>query len=381
MSLFLITFFLLYGGIHLYAFLKIRAAVPLGITWNAGIVLFMVLMTLAPAIIRISERLGFEVFARIFSYAGYFWMGLLFLFFSCSLMIDVYRLLLMFGQFLFHKDLSYLNPSARLMFFIPFIVSILITSYGYFEALRIRTETITIKTSKIPADIANLRVVQISDVHIGLILREKRIKNILEKVKLARPDILISTGDLVDGQIDKLDGISTLFREIQPAYGKYAITGNHEFYAGLEQSIEFTKKAGFTILRGEGVTVKGLLNIAGVDDTTGKYYNSYRDISERALLQTFQNGKFTILLKHRPLVDEDAAGFFDLQLSGHTHKGQIFPFSLVTKLYYPSDSGLLRVVGNALLYVSRGTGTWGPPVRFLSPPEITVIAIQHEKKE
>ena len=181
--------------------------------------------------------------------------------------------------------------------------------------------------------------------------------------------------------MDRLDGISDLFNEIQPTYGKYAITGNHEFYAGLEQATEFTKKAGFTILRGEGVTVAGLLNIAGVDDSTGKYYDNCNDISERALLQTFENGKFTVLLKHRPLVDGDAAGLFDLQLSGHTHKGQIFPFSLVTKLYYPSDSGLLNVAGNALLYVSRGTGTWGPPVRFLSPPEITVIDIQQKKND
>ncbi len=381
MSLFLITFFLLYGGIHFYAFLRMRTAFPLGIGLNVGIVLLMVLMTLAPAIIRISERLGFEVFARFFSYAGYFWMGMLFLFCSCSIIIDFYRLLLTLGQFLLRTDLSTLKPSARLMFLIPFIVSMLITAYGYGEALRIRTETITIKTSKLSAGTDKLRLVQISDVHIGLIVREKRIRKILEHVKLARPDIVISTGDLVDGQLDRLDGISELFNEIQPTYGKYAITGNHEFYAGLEQATAFTKKAGFTILRGEGVTVAGLLNIAGMDDTTGKYYGNYHNISERALLQTFENGKFTILLKHRPRVDRDSAGLFDLQLSGHTHKGQIFPFSLVTKLYYPADSGLLNVAGDALLYVSRGTGTWGPPVRFLSPPEITVIDIQRKKND
>ncbi|UCE80068.1 MAG: metallophosphoesterase [Nitrospiraceae bacterium] len=379
MSFFLITFFLLYGGIHLYAFLRVRAAVPLGMSWNVGIVLFMVLMTLAPAIIRISERLGFEVFARFFSYAGYLWMGMLFLFCSCSIVIDLYRLLLTLGQFLLRTELSTFKPSVRLMFFIPFIVSMLITAYGYVEALRIRTETVTIKTSKLPAETDKLRMVQISDVHIGLIVREKRIRKILEHVKLARPDILISTGDLVDGQLDRLDGISELFNEIQPTYGKYAITGNHEFYAGLEQATAFTKKAGFTILRGEGTTVAGLLNIAGVDDRTGRYYDNYHDISEKALLRTLENGKFTILLKHRPLVDRDAAGLFDLQLSGHTHKGQIFPFSLVTKLYYPADSGLMNVAGDALLYVSRGTGTWGPPVRFLSPPEVTVIDIQREK--
>ncbi len=375
MSLFLITFFLLYGGIHLYVFMKIRAAVPLGMTWHVIFAFFMICMTLAPAIIRISERIGFETFARFLSFAGYFWMGILFLFFSCSIVIDAYRLLLTLIQFLLNQNLSHLKPSARLMFFIPFIVSILVTAYGYVEALRIRTETVTIKTLKLPADVDHVTLVQISDVHIGLIVREKRVRQIVEKVKAVRPDVLISTGDLVDGQLDRLDGISELFKEIQPAYGKYAITGNHEFYAGLEQALAFTKKAGFTILRGEGTTVAGLLNIVGVDDRTGNYYDDYHDISEKALLHTYQNGKFTILLKHRPLIDENTAGLFDLQLSGHTHKGQIFPFSLATRLYYPSDSGLVSVAGNAFLYVSRGTGTWGPPIRFLSPPEITVLDI------
>ena len=139
--------------------------------------------------------------------------------------------------------------------------------------------------------------------------------------------------------------------------------------------MDFTEKAGFTILRGEGLTIAGLFNIAGVDDPAGKNYGLFREVEEKELLSGLPTGKFTLFLKHRPFLDRNAIGLFDLQLSGHTHKGQIFPLGLITRLFYPADSGYLALQNNSHLYVSRGSGTWGPPIRFLSPPEVTVIEI------
>ncbi|UCD90038.1 MAG: metallophosphoesterase, partial [Desulfobacterales bacterium] len=197
-------------------------------------------------------------------------------------------------------------------------------------------------------------------------------------VKAANPDIFVSTGDLVDGQMDDLENLANMLKEIPVNHGKFAITGNHEFYAGLPRSLDFIKKAGFTILRGDGAAVSEWLNIVGVDDNAGNYYGLARSVSEKELLSRFSREKFTLLLKHRPLIDKDAVGFFDLQLSGHAHKGQIFPFSLITRLSFPTHSGLLNLGKNALLYVNRGSGTWGPPIRFLAPPEVTIIELVHE---
>jgi predicted MPP superfamily phosphohydrolase len=268
-----------------------------------------------------------------------------------------------------------LIPSSRISFFIPFILSILIAIYSSFEAKNIKIERVTIRSPKIPESAGKLRIVQISDVHLGLIVRKERLKRILKEVKAAEPDLLVSTGDLVDGQINGLPGLAELLREINPRYGKFAITGNHEFYAGLKQAMDFTEKAGFTILRGEGLTIAGLFNIAGVDDPAGKNYGPFGEVEEKELLSGLPTGKFTLFLKHRPLLDRNAIGLFDLQLSGHTHKGQIFPLSLITRLFYPADSGYLALQNNSHLYVSRGSGTWGPPIRFLSPPEVTMIEI------
>jgi predicted MPP superfamily phosphohydrolase len=325
--------------------------------------------------VRISEKQGFDLLARYLSYVGYTWMGIIFLLFAFMLSFDIIRLFLYAGELILKIDLSGLKPNALLNFIVPLLLSLGISFYGYFEAQNIKTESVTIRTVKIPEAVGRIKIVQISDVHTGLIVREKRLKKILEKVKRAEPDILVSTGDLVDGQINNLAGFSGLFREIEPRFGKFAITGNHEYYAGLEQAVTFTRKAGFTILRGEGITVHDIVTIAGVDDPAGRPYGLYTEVSEKELLSRLNRDKFTVLLKHRPIIDEESAGLFDLQLSGHTHKGQIFPFSLITKLYYPIHAGYVQNNDGTSLYVSRGSGTWGPPIRFLSPPEITIIEL------
>lgn len=379
MRLFLLAFFLIYGSMHLYAFLKAKAALAFGASTAISLILFMLIMILAPVIVRYSERFGFELFAQIIANIGFIWGAVLFLFFSASIIIELYRLIVYAGGLIVQRDFSRIMPSARFSFFIPLTLSLCIAVYGYFEARNIRTETVRIKTPKIPEAAGPLRIVQISDVHVGLIVREERLKLILDKVRMANPDILVSTGDLVDGQINRLEGLAELLQEIKPRYGKFAITGNHEFYAGLQQALAFTERAGFTLLRGKGVTVAGLVNIAGVDDPAGKYYG-FKDIAEKEVLSNLPREKFTLFLKHRPVVDKDALGLFDLQLSGHAHKGQIFPFSLITRFYYrhTADAGHLKLMDNFYLYVSRGSGTWGPPIRFLSPPEVTVIELVGE---
>lgn len=377
MSIFLLIYFSIYGGLHIYSFLKVKRA--WGFTMGTGVALslFMFGMVMAPIIVRIAEKHGFELMARSIAYIGFTWMSILFLFVTAALALDIYGLILHIGQTLFQADLDRLSLTARHSTLLSLSLAAIITFYGAFEATHIKTERVTIPTDKISQNIGRLRIVQISDVHLGLMVRNKRLTKILEQVKAARPDILVSTGDLVDGQMDKLSGLTDMLRQVEAKYGKFAVTGNHEFYAGLNRSLDFIQKAGFTVLRGHSLNIAGWLNIAGVDDATGKRYGLSRGNSEKDLLAKLSREKFTLLLKHRPAVDEDALGLFDLQLSGHTHKGQIFPFNLITYLYYPRHAGLLKLAKGSRLYVSRGSGTWGPPVRFLSAPEVTLIELVH----
>lgn len=150
MTLFLLTFFMLYGSIHLYAFLKAKAAFAFGIHTGIYIALVMIIMVFAPVIVRLSERAGFDFLARLMSYIGYIWMGVLFLFFSASLLIDAYRFFMYSGSLILRRDFTLFMPSAKFSFLMPFVLAIIIGVYGYFEARNIRTEKIILNTSKIP---------------------------------------------------------------------------------------------------------------------------------------------------------------------------------------------------------------------------------------
>ncbi len=377
MSLFFATFFFIYGLAHSYVLLNVRRAFHLRTPFVIFLALVMLIMMLLPVFVRFMERGGNETLARAGAYLGYTWMGALFLFVVSSLCIDVFRVCIYVAGFASARDLSGVVRAYRYFFFIPLIFSICAVAYGFYEAEQIRIERIVVRTDKIPEKIGVLKVVQISDVHLGLIVQHRRLEEILAAVRKLGPDILVSTGDLVDGQLNHLGGLINPLKEIRPPLGKFAILGNHEFYAGIDTSVNFMEKAGFTVLRGTGLTVNGLVNIAGLDDPTGRAFG-LPQISERNLLSSLPRGKFTLLLKHRPVADPGAVDLFDLQLSGHTHKGQIFPFRYVVKLFFPMYDGFFRLSANSSLYASRGSGTWGPPIRFLTPPEVTLIELVHE---
>ena len=377
-GLFLLSFFLIYGGFHLYFFLKIRAAFAPGIAAQIILIALLLLGLMAPVIVRLSERYGFEVLARLMSWTGYLWMAMILLFFSTSLLLEIYRLFVHLAGLILRNDVGALLPSARMLFLIPALAALGTVLYGSFEARSIRIESLVIHSAKIPKEAGRIRIVQISDVHVGVLIRGNYLAEILRRVRETAPDILVSTGDLVDGQANDLSEAAAQFLEIRPRYGKFAVTGNHEFYTGIDEAMEFTVNAGFTPLRGKVATVAGAVDLAGVDDPGIHRLGFQGRPSDREVLARASGGRFTILLKHQPLVQKESPGAFDLQLSGHTHKGQIFPFSLITRLIFPFHAGNYRLANGALLHVSRGTGTWGPPVRFLAPPEITVIDLMPE---
>ncbi len=374
MSLFFITFFFLYSGMHCYVFMKAWQAFHF--SWALGMLLgvFFLIMIIAPILVRILERERQDSLARYVARVGYSWLGLLFLFFSISIFIDFVLFLAYITGSLWHIDYSSAISAHKLIFLIPLAASILIASYGYREAANIRHHTLRIYTPKISKETGRFTIAQISDVHLGLLVGEERLNKIVQLVEKANPDILVCTGDLVDGDLDKVNGLVDVLKGVEPKYGKFAITGNHEFIAGIEKSLDFIKKTGFTMLRGEALTVGGVVNITGVDDAAGKPFN-YRYVSEKALLSSLPPELFTLLLKHRPVIDEDALSFFDLQLSGHTHKGQIYPFRYLTRLFFPLYTGYHKLANNAHLYVTNGSGTWGPPIRFLAPPEVAIIEL------
>jgi len=241
---FLIFYFVAYGGAHLYFYFKLKNAFHLSIRATLTISIFLLILFLAPVISRNLESSGLDILPELLSSAGYLWMGLLFLFVTAAAFSDTINRIVSIA-----RKTKRVLVSPRALFLASALYTSIIGIYGYFEAKNIRTEHIVIKSSKIPPGANRIRIVQISDVHIGQIVREARIKEILKNVEAAGPDIIISTGDLVDGHQRHFNGIEKLFLEVRPRFGKYAIMGNHEYYVGIEKSIAFTKESGFKVLR------------------------------------------------------------------------------------------------------------------------------------
>ncbi len=374
MIIFLLTFLCLYGGINFYAFARVRSIFQFPAAVQIIVVVLLILLILAPILVRVAENLHLEEIAKAVAYIGYLWMAFIFLFFLLNFSFDIIRYLV-----------TYFYPGGKSMplgiifFSVAVFLSFVLVVYGFFDAQRIHVKNLEVKTEHFLPNDGKIRIVQISDVHVGLIIREQRLHKLLDIVRQANPDILVSTGDLLDGELDNVMPEARQFITIKPAFGKYAIMGNHEYYAGIKRSLEFTSKAGFEVLRDEVRQVAGL-TIFGADDITGRRMGIVKDKGFYEKLSSSGQVKgFILLLRHQPFVNEKEN--FNLQLSGHTHGGQIFPFRFITRLFFENNYGYYELGKNKLLYVSRGTGTWGPPVRIFAPPEITIIDIIGKKAE
>lgn len=377
MILFFIVFLTIYGGMHWYWCRKLMAVFPSAPAPRTLLAVFCAGMIVTPLSVRLLEQRGAETAARWAAVAGYSWMGFLFLSCSFFLMLDLLRLCAWPARNSgFGKSLTGFYPAPGIAFSGVVTVSVLICGYGWFEANTIHTETVDICTDRISKAAGTITLVQISDVHLGVMVGEKRLSAMLRAVSSASPDLVVATGDLIDGQMDGRDGLCRLLEELRPRLGKFAVTGNHELYAGSRQALSFLRGSGFTVLHGEAASLPAGLTIAGVDDPVFGGKAAVLEQEKKVLLSA-SSGRFTVLLKHRPVVAPESLGRFDLQLSGHVHQGQIFPFGLLTRLAFPLPTGLSDGGGGSKVYVSRGAGTWGPPIRFLAPPEITVFRFRH----
>ncbi len=366
---------------HLHLFLKVTDVFALSITGNILLALFLLLMAASPLAMVFLSRGAYNR-SKVLSYVCNIWVALLILFFTAAMSCDLYNLSLIYIYSIFNENYRSLIISPYNILMASSILSVLFTLYGYFDAKRIRVERLTINTSKMPEGIMRLRIFQISDLHLGLILGEDTLNKVIMEIEAAEPDLIVSTGDLINAELDHIGYLSGHLNKLKPRFGKYAVTGNHESYAGINNAVEFIEASGFRLLRDEAITVDDAIGIAGMDDAAVKEMASEREgheVSEEKILSELPDDRFRLFLKHRPTIQKGSLGLFDLQLSGHTHKGQIFPVHFAIMIFYPRYAGYYKLAKGSALYTSRGAGTAGPPVRFLSQPEITVIDLVSTK--
>jgi len=327
--LFFTIFLSIYGGLHFYFYWKIIRAFEISTANNLLLIFILFLLLLSPFITNISSNTDRFLATTILAYISYIWMAVLFLFFSINIMIDCYSLIIFLSARFFSPHLISYIPGDRITLLTVLLITAGINLYGWFEAGNIGVERIILNTDKLPPRVRSLRVVQISDTHFSSTNGMKLAKKVHDIIKGLKPDLLVSSGDLYDGGLKDKEAIIELFRDLEPPYGKYACAGNHEFIHGIERTSAFIEKAGFRFLRNEGVKVGDFLNIAAIDDPTVNRSGNELPVSEDSVIATFSDDRLNIFLKHQPRVQATSIGKFDIQLSGHTHKGQIFPFTLI----------------------------------------------------
>lgn len=369
MKWFLIAFFSIYSFMHLYVFFRLIKPNFSKQKSIAFLILFCV-MVLSPVVWRwldVKENGTFTYWTALFSLL---WMGFILYVVVFSLTIDAYK-----GIVFLSKRLFGINPipapSPRLSMYIVLFLSLCLSAYSYYETLRLEVIRIRIPTDKLP--VSKLRIMHISDVHLGPVMGKDKIELIREIWEREKPDIIVSTGDLVDGNMRRKDGLANMLASMSAPLGKFAVLGNHEYYRGIDQAIDFTKRAGFTLLRGE-IRDLGPILVVGVDDDDCRFFNVCQgEIDEYKLLQKAQKGKFILLLKHKPKLNPMSVGMFHLMLSGHTHGGVYKPIGdIFLKRLFITDRGLVRL-GSSYIFVSKGVGTGGPPMRLFSPPDVAII--------
>mgnify|MGYP002629259506 CR=1 FL=1 len=356
---FLLIFLFVYGGLNTYLYFTIAAGLGQSLGLVGGL---LVLFVLSPILLRISEGKVPVWISSLIALVAYSWMGVSFLFASFALLLDI-------AQLIFRG----ISESDAL--FVVAILTSVSSVYAFYEFRNPRVRMLRVTSPKFEYNPEKpFRIVQVSDIHLGFGSSYSHIRKIVRTVDALKPDLLVSTGDLFDSNLTELTKFAALFRALNPPKGKIAVTGNHEVYAGLKEALELTEAAGFKVLRSAAFQVDPTLFIMGVDDPEVLQGHT-TEKAEMEALRAVPLNAFKILLKHRPHISPAVADSYDLQLSGHTHGGQIFPFIFLTRLQYQARHGLSRVSDKAYLYLSRGTGAWGPQLRFFAPPEITVFEL------
>ena len=298
-------------------------------------------------------------------------MGVVFLIFSTAIIYDISHTIINKSPIsnkrreFFKKGLDYASVAVALG----------MSGRAMYEAKFIELEIVDVKIKDLKKTYS---IVQISDVHIGGLIDQKFIKNIVKKVNVLTPDIVVITGDLVDISLKYAKPALEELKNLQTKYGTYFIVGNHEYLHGIDEIIKTVNSMGIKTLENENVYIgekgKGF-NLAGVYDYMG-YRSEHHEPDLELALKKVDKDSPTVLLAHQPVFIEEVGDDVDLVLSGHTHGGQLYPFRVLVKMVQPYLAGLYQHSKDTQIYVNKGTGFWGPPMRLGASSEITYITIE-----
>ncbi|MEI7662053.1 MAG: metallophosphoesterase [Bacteroidota bacterium] len=371
----------IYGLVNSLIFVKGLQAIPAGSCWRPWYIAGFWVIASAFVLARIMERAYPCGFTGVLTWVGSFWLAFLLYFSLVAIFIDLSRLINHFIPIfpqLFYID--YQKTKLIALFTTISLVTLAVAA-GFINARNPRIKELELHIAKTVAGRKSLTIVMASDIHLGTLIAKRKANRLVATINSLKPDIVLFAGDVVDEDLAPVikNDLGANLAQIKSRLGVYAITGNHEYIGGAEAAVKYLGEHGITMLRDTSVLVDGCFWIVGRDDRdksrfTGKNRRELADIMHQV-----DRSCPVILLDHQPFHLEQAVSQgVDLQLSGHTHHGQLWPFNYITSAMYELSSGYKKT-GSTHFYVSNGFGTWGPPVRLGNRPEIVRITLTFDQ--
>jgi predicted MPP superfamily phosphohydrolase len=326
---------------------------------------------------RILERHTICMASSILIWIGSIWFGMMLYLFLGAVLCDLLR---------FVNWMTHLMPPASLLYervklaaaVTVAALSALIVAGGYINTLHPHIKTLAMDIPKKAGNRACLDVALVTDIHLGTIISNFRLEQMVDMVNTIRPDIVLLAGDIVDEDLAPViqNNLGGLLRSIRSRYGVYAVTGNHEYIGGVESACRYLRENGIIMLRDEAVLIDGCFYLIGREDRTISQFTGKRRKSLGEIMEGVDRRLPMILMDHQPLRLSDAAeNGIDLQVSGHTHHGQLWPAGIITGMIYEISRGY-KLISGTNVYVSSGYGTWGPPSRVGTVPEVVYIKLR-----
>jgi predicted MPP superfamily phosphohydrolase len=367
-------FFTVYALINAYIFVRLNHAVPNDSWFHPILLPLFLFISLSFIAGQFLEYRSSNFISDVLTWVGSFWLGALSWYFLAFVIIDLLRLILGLLSLSILKGTETIEWITAILSVVIFVSMFL----GFLNARRIRVKPLSIKIEKrgLP-----LRIAAISDMHMGSMIGRSMVRQMVRKINAIKPDIVLMLGDQVDGNphpVMQLD-LGSELKKIESKYGVFAITGNHEYIGNAEISCAYLEAHGIKMIRDTAIEVAGVY-LVGREDRAAKQFAHMERKSLEELVAPLDRSKPIILMDHTPFhLEEAEQNGVDLQLSGHTHHAQIWPWSYITKRVYEVSWGY-KLKGKTHVYVSCGSGTWGPPIRIGNTPEIMKIDLEFSKQ-
>ena len=374
MIIFFSIVLIIYSLVNIYIYYKVYNSIP-GLQGHRLIytITFFFLAAIFIAA-KILETKHSSLISDVLNILGGFWLAFMLYGFMFFLISDIIIIILKVSGILSGESILLFRKWS---FMITAILSSLLIFGGFINAVIPVVKEYNITINKPAGEIKTMRIAAVSDIHLGSIIRKRSIKKLSGMLQKMNPDIVLLLGDIVDGEIGPVlrGDLLQYFTCPKCNDGLFAITGNHEFIGGGNRTIPYIESKGIRVLKDEMVTLEGGIQLIGrIDRDSYRFYRKER-LSLEELMKQADTAKPVILLDHQPFhLDESARSGVDLQLSGHTHNGQMWPLNHITSKIYELSYGYLRK-GNSQFIVSSGYGLWGPRVRSGSRSEVLLINI------